>query len=216
MHISISTEMLLTCLTWVVIFIPAGILLYLVLWPVRMAELQRQRPTQFHVADTIWLIVWMQIALAGTTTYVPELPHKWIHDLAVGFSACAVPVAWWGCIRTLSRAGVHSAVRRVAFLAVIVPAAWLAALGCGFALADAVGLLDLGGENREWPERSEIPSRVPRILLTVILAPATVWALRRLTLWALEEPTGNGTAPAATTAEPLGHRNQASDGRPTD
>lgn len=104
------------------------------LTPLDRAARRRRHPRQFRLADFLCLMLLLQIYLAFGHPWLRTIPalrpgHVWLFD-ALGGLACGL--VWWYAVHNLSRAGVHGALGRSAFLLIVAPVTVAGSLAAGW------------------------------------------------------------------------------------
>ncbi len=149
----------------------------------------------FFVSDLIWLILLLQIPLAGLSIFARGARSSIPAVLA--FVAIGIFTGlWWVTVRMLSGLGVTRALRRGVCLAVILPLTLLGAISTGIlSMTSIVVML----------EEAPIPYRflVP-IGFVIVLAMA--YPLRLLTIWVVRPRETPEAAQQETVADETGDR----------
>ena len=99
----------------------APLIAWLILRPVNRAGGRLRAPTRFLLIDFVWLLVELQLSLGFCLQYI-GVQYRQSFFMLLGFLSFAVVVMWGGAVSFLSRAGVRSAVKRGAFILILLPA----------------------------------------------------------------------------------------------
>jgi hypothetical protein len=92
-----------------------------VLDPLDRAAKSRRCPNQFNLGDLLSLFILTQLAL-GCVQWV-FYDYKSVFGIYL-FAILASLAAWWLCVLTLSRAGIHTMWRRCVVIGAVIPAAF--------------------------------------------------------------------------------------------
>ena len=171
--------------------IAAALLGRWLLGPVNRAAGRLNAPTQFQLTDFIWLMIQLQLLLAGGVRLVGDgLPPR---GLLVLMTILSLPVIvlWAASVSVVSRAGITQPLRRAVLILVLVPGSLAIILA---APSLAVALFISAVNQPLIYESGNLTDDAWRLLVIqgclVVCFVAFAFAVRRLSFWVLAPVVG--------------------------